>query len=186
MGATGVATTAMKNQLATNYASTALYLTLLKALTLQTATSVGASSFSVDLSVQAGDVLVFEQGGANQETATVASVTGAGPYTVTPVNALTKSHATSAKISHVPVSSTTVHELTVTRTAASWGSASGGVITSAASAITVSSGAGNFVGSLALYSASTAGTYYDATPVAVQDFTATSGSYTPVWVETVS
>jgi hypothetical protein len=157
MGATGVATAAMKNQLAKSYANASPYLTLLKALTLQSATSIGAATFSVDLSVQAGDVLVFEQGAAGQEQVTVLSVTGAGPYTVTPSTALTKSHASSAKIAHVPADATTVHELTVTRTATNWGAPSGGTLTSGASAITVSSGSGNIIGSVALMTAAATG-----------------------------
>jgi hypothetical protein len=188
MGATGVASDTMKSQLANNYASTALYLTLLRALTLQATVTVGATTFSVDLSVQAGDVLVFEQGLSAQETVTVSSVTGSGPYTVTPVNALAKAHAAGAFLAHVPKDATTVHEVSgITRTAASWGSPSpAGVITSSAGAITVSSGAGKVVGSLATYSAVSSGTYYDATPVSAQSFVSVGGTYTPIWIETVA
>jgi hypothetical protein len=182
MSATGLTTDAIKNIAANAYAGAALYLTLLKALTLQSATSVGAATFSVDLSVQAGDILVFDQGLSSQEQVNVSSVSGSGPYTVTPATTLTKAHAASAKIGHVPVSSSTVHEVSVTRVAANWGSPSpAGVVTTSADAITVPSG--NVVGSVALFSASTAGTYYDATAVNAQDFTAAGGSYTPVWVE---
>lgn len=263
MGATGVAVDATKNQLANNYASTALYLSLLRALTLQATVSIGATTFSVDLTVQAGDVLVLEQGLSAQEQVTVSSVSGSGPYTVTPVNALTKAHTSGAFIAHVPVSTTTVHEVaSITRTAANWTAPSpAGVITSAASGITVTSGSGKVVGSLALLSAATSfsvsaltsatdtitetstavanddvivftavgaaaltlntvyfvvskatnsfkvaatkggsaitlgtasglaytkGVYLDATPVTAQSFVSATGTYTPIWVETVS
>lgn len=185
MSFAGAATDAAKNAVVNAYAAVALYVTLLKALTLQAGTAPGAASFSVDLSVQAGDILVFEQGGANQEQVTVQSVTGSGPYTVVPVTPLAKAHAANVRIAHIPVSSSTVHEIAVTRTAANWGSPSpAGTVTTSAAAITVPSG--NVVGSLALFSASSGGTYYDATPVNAQDFTTTGGAYTPVWVETAS
>jgi hypothetical protein len=118
----------------------------------------------------------------------VSSVTGSGPYTVTPVNALAKAHASGAFLAHVPKDATTVHEVSgITRTAASWGSPSpAGVITSSAGAITVSSGAGKVVGSLAVYSAVSSGTYYDATPVSAQSFVSVGGTYTPIWIETVA
>lgn len=188
MSATGVATDAMKNLLAAAYTSNGTYLTLLKALTLQAATSVGATSFSVDLAVQAGDKIVFDQGLATQEEVVVSSVTGTGPYTVTPASALTQAHSLTGPNaglqSHIPKDATTVHEVAgITRTAASWGSASGGQVTSSASAISVPSGAA--VGSIAVFSAATAGTYYDATAVAGQPFSS-SGSFTPVYVETVA
>lgn len=185
MSATGLVTDAIKTAQASNYSSLCLYMTLLKALDLQAATSVGAATFSVDLSVQAGDVLVLEQGLASQETVTVQSVTGSGPYTVTPTTPLTKSHAIHSKISHVPLNSSTVHELAVTRVASSWttpvGAPAGRIVTSAA-AITVPAGAGNVVGAVALFSASTSGTYYDATAVNAQDLTA-GGTYQPAWQE---
>jgi hypothetical protein len=184
MSATGLTTDAIKNVAANAYAGAGLYVTVLKALTLGSGTTVGAASFTVDLSVAAGDILVFEQGTSSQEQITVQSVSGSGPYTVVPATTLTKAHTGSAKIAHIPLTSATVHELTVTRVAANWGSPSpAGVITTAAGAITVPSS--SVVGSLALFSASTAGTYYDATAVTAQTFTA-SGSYTPVWVETFS
>lgn len=186
MSATGLVTDAMKNVQASAYGAAAPYLTLLKALTLQGgALAAGATSFSVDLSVQVGDVLVFDVGLATMERVTVQSVSGAGPYAVTPTAPTAQAHAASARIGHVPVSAATVHEVTVTRVAANWGAPSpAGVITSAAGAITVPSG--NVVGSTAVFSALTAGTYYDATAIPTLDFTNASGAYTPVWVETFS
>jgi hypothetical protein len=186
MGATGIATDAMKTILSNAYTGAGLYITLLKALKLQAATIANAATFSVDLTVQAGDVLVLDQGLSTQEQVTVQSVSGAGPYTVTPVTRLVFAHAINANISHVPLNSTTVHEIgSITRVAASWGAQSpAGTVVSAAASITVPSG--NIVGSLALFSASTAGTYYDATPVQALDFTSASGGYQPIWTETGS
>lgn len=185
MSATGLTTDAMKNIAVNAYTAAGLYLTVLKALTLQSATSVGAATFSVDLSVQAGDILVLDQGLSTQEQVTVGSVSGSGPYTVTPTAVLTKAHAANARIGHVPKDATTVHEISVTRVAANWGSPSpAGTVTSGASAITVP--AGNIAGSVALFSASNGGTYYDANAITAQDFSASSGSYTPQWVEVFS
>ena len=188
MSATGVMTDAMKNILANAYAGGGLYVTLLKGLTLASPTSAGASTFTVDLSVAAGDKIVFDQGQTSQEECIVGSVSGSGPYVVTPVNVLTNAHVltgTNAGIqSHCPLASATVHEVTVTRSAATWGSPSpAGTVTTAAAAITVPALAK--VGSMALYSASTSGTYYDATAVAGQNFP-TSQPYVPVWIEVVA
>jgi hypothetical protein len=187
MSATGLVTDAVKNIVANAYAGAALYLTPLQPLTLQTATGVGAATFTVDLSVAAGDVVVFDLGLASQETATVQSVTGSGPYVVTPTTPLTKAHATTGSNagmqSHVPLTSATVHEVAgVTRVAASWGSPSpAGVITSGAGGITI--GSSKSVGSVALFSASTAGTYYDASAVPPQSYPS-GGTFTATWVET--
>lgn len=193
MSATGVATNAMKDLLATAYSTNGGYLSLLRALTLQAATSVGATSFQVDLAVQVGDKIVFDQGLATQEEAVVQAVTGTGPYTVTPVSALTKAHTlTGANVglqSHIPVSASTVHEVAgITRVAAGWGSvdpggAAPGTVSSSASPISVPSG--STVGSIAVFSALTAGTYYDATAVAGQLFNS-AGSFTPTFIETVA
>lgn len=185
MSATGLTTDAVKNVAANAYAGAALYVTLLKALTLQSGVSAGASSFSVDLAVAVGDILVFDQGLSTQEQVTVQSVTGSGPYTVTPATTLAKAHVANARIGHVPLTSATVHEISVTRVAANWSAPSpAGVVTTSASAISVPSG--NVVGSVALFSASTSGTYYDASAIAAQDFSVASGTYTPLWVETFS
>jgi len=187
MSATGLTTDAIKNIAANAYAGAALYMTALQPLTLQSATSVGATSFSVDLSVAAGDQIVFDLGLPTQETVVVQAVSGAGPYTVTPVSPLAQAHSltgsNAGKQSHVPLTSSTVHEVTgVTRVAANWGSPSpAGVITTAASGITI--GSGKSVGSVALFSASSAGTYYDASAVAPQSFPS-GGTFSPVWVET--
>lgn len=176
----------MKNVIASAVSGAGLYFGFLRALTLQASTTVGASSFSVDLSTQSGDELVFEQGTANQETATVLSVTGSGPYTVTPTAALTKAHNSNAFISHMPKDGTTVHEMTsVSRTAANWSSPNpAGVVTSAAASVTMPSG--QVLGSVGMFSASTSGTYYDSSPVLAQDYRATGAPYTPIWVSTSS
>lgn len=183
MSAIGLTTDAIRNAVAAAYTTACVYVGLLKALTLQAGAAAGAATFSVDLSVQAGDVLVLDFGLAAQEQVTVQSVTGSGPYTVTPTSPLAKAHSSGARISHIPISSTTVHEISVSRVAAAWGSPSpAGTVTSTPS-FTVSAGAGNVVGSVALFSASTAGTYYDAGASPVQDFSTTGGGYAAVWVE---
>lgn len=185
MSATGLTTDAIKNVAANAYAGAALYITLLRALILQSAASAGATSISVDLSVQAGDILVIDQGLSTQEQVTVSAVSGTGPYTAT-VSALSKSHSSGAFVSHIPLTSSTVHEMSsITRVAANWtGPSPAGVITSSASAITIPSG--QVLGSMALFSASTSGTYYDATAVTAQDFRTSGGSWTPLWVEALS
>jgi hypothetical protein len=185
MSAYDLRTDAIRNIEANAFAGACLYMTLLKALTLQSATSIGAATFSVDLAVATDDILVFDQGLTSQEAVTVLSVTGSGPYTVTPTAALTKAHLVNARIAHLPRTSSTIHEVTVTRVAANWGSPSpAGTVTAAPGSITVPSG--NVVGSIALFSASTSGTYYESNPVTAQDFTSSGGAYTPAWVETFS
>lgn len=188
MSATGIATSTMRDALATAYGTAGPYLTLLKALTLQSATSSGATTFSVDLAVAAGDLIVFDQGQASQETVTVGSVSGSGPYTVTPVAALGQAHvltgANGGLQSHIPATATTVHEVaSITRANASWGDPDDGAITTAASAVDVTSG--SKVGSIAVMSASTSGDYLDATAVPGQAFAA-DGTYVPVFIYTQS
>lgn len=153
MSATGLATNIAKNALATAYARLGQYVSVLQALVLQSATPVGATTFQVQLAVQAGDVIVLDQGLTTQEQVTVQSVSGASsPYTVTPATPLTQAHASGAKCAHVPLNSTSLHEVSVTRVASNFGNPTpAGVSTSSASAITVPSG--NIVGSLALFSA---------------------------------
>lgn len=53
----------------------------------------GVTSFTAPAGASAGDVLILGPGTANQETVTVQSVSGAGPYTITLAAATTKAHA---------------------------------------------------------------------------------------------
>jgi hypothetical protein len=186
VGATGYVTDLAKNTFAAAFGTAAPYLALLKALTLQTGVAAGATSISVDLSVAAGDQLVLERGTANEESVIVGSpVTGTGPYTVPLASSLTKAHASGTFISHMPLTSATVHEVAVTRVAASWGAPSpAGQITSAAAAFT-SIPASTVVGSLAAFTALTGGNYFDSTPVPAQQYP-TGGSGTATWVEIIT
>jgi hypothetical protein len=193
MSAYGADTDAAKTVLANAWKGAYLYFSLLQAPILQSSTVVGASTFSLDISVQAGDKVVFDVGLATEEMVVVQSVSGAGPYTVTPVTPLAKAHSTTTRNgmqSHVPLNSTTVHEIAgLTRVAASWGSATvdplgvGGptTVTSAASALTVP--ATRKYGSVSLHTASTSGTYGGAAAVPPQDTGAGGTSYQPLWVE---
>lgn len=194
MGATGLVTDSAKNDAANSYATAGTHLTLFRALQLSANVSVGGTSFIVDLSVQAGDIVVFDQSLSTQEQVAVLSVTGSGPYTVTSFQTTTgsttfqKAHITTGPNlglqSHLPLNSTTAHEVSsITRVAANWGSPSpAGVITSSAGVLTVP---GQTIGAIAVYSASTAGTYKDSTAIPGQAYTI-AGTYQPVWVETFS
>lgn len=159
MSATGLATAAHKNRLAHSFTDAAPYLTVVKGLTLQAPTAAGASTFSVDLLVAAGDQVVFDCGQGSQEACTVLSVAGSGPYTVTPVAPLVNAHvltgSNSGVQSHIPGSDATFHEVaSITRTAASWGDPSpAGIVTSAPAAITLPNSAA--VGAVAAMSAAT-------------------------------
>lgn len=178
-----IATVAQKNALATAYGVSAPYLGLGQALIQQANTSVAGTTVSVDLTVGVGDTVVFNKGGASEETRVVSAVSGTGPYTIT-VPALTYAHTAGQLISHLPISSTNLHEIaSTTRAAALWGSASVGAITSAvAAAITMPSGAN--VGAILMFSAVSAGTYLDAAAVPGQNFASAGGTYLPTAVFT--
>lgn len=59
-----------------------IYLGLHGATTLASAASTGASSISVDDDIGDAATVTLDPGGANEETHSVASVSGSGPYTV--------------------------------------------------------------------------------------------------------
>jgi hypothetical protein len=175
-------TVTQRNTLATAYGTAGAYIGLLSALTLQGAISIGAVSFSSDLSVAVGDTVVFDQGLSTQEARVVSAVTGTGPYAVT-VPATTFAHSAGALISHLPAAATG-HELVggaYARVASGWGSVDNSAIVSTPTPINVPIGAK--VGSVAIFSAISAGAYLDASAVAGQFF-ATAGTYTPTYTYT--
>jgi len=194
MGATGLVTDSAKNDAANNYATVGPYLTLFRALQLASNVAIGGTSFVVDLSIQVGDIVVFDQSLSTQEQVAVLAVSGSGPYTCTSFQTTTgsttfqKAHVTTGPNlglqSHLPLNATTAHEVaSITRVAANWGSPSpAGVITSSSGVLTVP---GQTIGSIAVYTASTAGTYKDSTAIPGQAYTI-AGTYQPVWVETFS
>jgi hypothetical protein len=183
----GIATVTGRNALANAYATAYPYLTLLRALALQANTVVGATTFAVDLSVQAGDKIVFDKGQVSEEEVTVVTVTGSGPYTVssfttaTGGSSLTKAHIISGQNqglqSHIPKDSTTVHEVaSITRVAANWASAANSAVVASPGTISVP---GQTIGAVAVYSASTSGTYADAGAIPGQQYNV-AGTYQPV------
>lgn len=193
MSVYGPDTDAAKVVMANAWKGAYTYFSLLQAPILQASTAIGATSFSLDISVQAGDKVVFDVGLASEEMIVVQSVTGSGPYVVQPTAPLTKAHSTATRNgmqSHIPLNATTVHELAgVTRVATSWGSATvdplgvGGptTVTSAASAITVP--ATRKYGSASVHTASTSGTYGGASACPPQDSGVAGTTYQPLWIE---
>lgn len=155
-------TATAKDALANYLAAQAPYLSLLSALTLQSTVTAGATAVSVDLAVAVGDTLVFDKTLGTEETKVVSAVSGTGPYTCT-ITALANGHSSGALISHLPETSATVHEQSVTRAAASWGAPDGtDTITSGTANISVTTGT---VGAISLHTAVSGGGFWTANAV---------------------
>jgi hypothetical protein len=69
--------------------------------TLQGAVSSGATSLVIGLQAPAGTQLILNPGGGDQETVTVASVTGTNPYTVTLTGGTANAHASGETVQMV-------------------------------------------------------------------------------------
>jgi hypothetical protein len=167
-------TTEAENSLAGDTGTLMAYLSLLQAGTLQASASSGQPVISLDLNVAVGDTIKFYSGVTLQETHTVSSVTGTGPYSVTLDANLANTYGSGVLVSIVPKSSASagVHEVAgITRVAAAWGAAAGGVINLTGTPVNITVGAGAKVGAIAAYSALTAGTLEASESVPPESFT---------------
>lgn len=180
------ATATARQNACADFATRGTHLGLLSALTLQATANAGATSISVDLSVAVGDTLVFDYGLGTVETKKVTAVSGTGPYTVT-ISALANQRLSGSYVSHIPIA--TVHELSgggYARQAANWGSATDdGTTASIASAVAAAASiaSGATVGAVAVFTASTAGTYLDADPILPQHYSS-AGTGLPAFTKT--
>lgn len=167
-------TTEAENSLATDSGGLMAYVSVLQPITLQASAASAQKVISSDLNVAVGDTVKFYSGTSLAETHTVASVSGAGPYTVTLDSNLSNTYASGVLVAIVPASSASVgvHEVSgVTRVAMAWGSASGGVINLTGTPINIAVGASSKVGAIAAFSALTGGTLEASEAVPPEAFT---------------
>lgn len=167
-------TTEAENSLATDSGALMAYVSVLQPITLQATAASAQKVISSDLNVGVGDTLKFYSGTTLQETHTVASVTGTGPYSVTLDSNLANTYNSGVLVALVPESSASVgvHEVAgVTRVAMAWGAAGGGVINLTGTPLSISVGASSKVGAIAAYSALTAGTLEASEAVPPEAFT---------------